>query len=134
MIIQRDLTEKIIPFLKRREFISIVGPRQAGKTTFLEILKRYLSSKLKIDKNLIQIVTFEDRRLIIQFEKDPISFVNSYLPRSRSKKFYLMIDEFQYAGEGGQKLKLIYDTIKEIKVFITGSSSLDKKQKWAGLW
>jgi len=25
---------------------------------------------------------------------------------------YLMIDEFQYAEDGGQKLKLVYDTVK----------------------
>lgn len=129
MIIQRDLIKKISLFLKRKEFISIVGPRQSGKSTFLEILKTYLSEELKIDKNLIQIVTFEDRRLIMQFEKDPISFINSYLPTNRSRRFYLMIDEFQYAEGGGQKLKLIYDTIENIKIFITGSSSLDIKAK-----
>lgn len=38
-----------------------------------------------------------------------------------------MIDEFQYAPDGGQKLKLIYDTMKQIKIIITGSSSLDIK-------
>ena len=38
-----------------------------------------------------------------------------------------MIDEFQYAEEGGQKLKLIYDTVKGLKIIITGSSSLNIK-------
>lgn len=38
-----------------------------------------------------------------------------------------MIDEFQYAEGGGQKLKLIFDTVKNVKVIITGSSSLDIK-------
>ena len=50
------------------------------------------------------------------------------LPGAR-EKFYLMIDEFQYAQEGGQKLKLIYDTLKGIKIIVTGSSSLDIKAK-----
>jgi hypothetical protein len=129
MIIPRDLLSRIEPFLKRKEFISICGPRQAGKTTFLQILKNYLSENLKVDRDLIKIVTFEDRRLLLQFEKDAISFVNSYIPPHRRRKFYLMIDEFQYAKGGGQRLKLIYDTVKNIKVFITGSSSLDIKAK-----
>jgi predicted AAA+ superfamily ATPase len=43
MHIQRDLLQKIAPFLSRREYIAVVGPRQSGKTTFLEIPdKRFL--------------------------------------------------------------------------------------------
>jgi len=129
MLIQRDLILKTKSFLKRKEFISIIGPRQSGKTTFLEILKACLSKELKINKNLIQIITFEDRKLLAEFEKDPVSFIHSYIPQGSSQKFYLMLDEFQYVEDGGQKLKLIYDTIKKIKIFITGSSSLDIKAK-----
>jgi hypothetical protein len=128
MIIQRDLIEQIEPFLKRREFIAIVGPRQAGKTTFLKIIKDYLLKRLKIPENLIKIITFEDRKLLAQFDSDPVDFVRSYYhPSQTNRTFYFMIDEFQYAKEGGQKLKLVYDTIEDIKIIITGSSSLDIK-------
>lgn len=129
MIIRRDLIGQIKVFLKRQEFIAIVGPRQAGKTTFLEIIKTCLLKDLKVDKNLIQIITFEDRKLLRQFEADPISFVRSYFPAESAKISYLMIDEFQYADNGGQKLKLIYDTLERIKIIITGSSSLEIKAK-----
>lgn len=130
MLVPRDLIQHIRPFLKRKEFISIIGPRQSGKTTFLEILKDYLTKGLKVEERLIRIVTFEDRRLLAEFNKDPVSFVHSYIPQPNSgQKFYLMIDEFQYAEEGGQRLKLIYDTVKNIKIFITGSSSLDIKAR-----
>ena len=127
MIIERDLMEKIVPFLLRKEFIAIVGPRQSGKTTFLEMVRTHLCKKLKINKDFIKTVTFEDRIALLQFERDPIAFVSSYMQSNHFKTFYLMIDEFQYAIDGGQKLKLIYDTVKGIKVFITGSSSLDIK-------
>ena len=127
MIIQRDLLGQIKPFLKRGEFIAIVGPRQAGKTTFLEILKDYLLKELKVSPRRLQMVTFEDRKLLRQFEDDPIAFVRSYILPSADKISYLMIDEFQYAKEGGQKLKLIYDTVENVKIIITGSSSLDIK-------
>ncbi|MBL7132090.1 MAG: ATP-binding protein [Candidatus Omnitrophica bacterium] len=129
MRVQRDLIEKIKPFLKRKEFISIVGPRQSGKTTFLQILNDCLVKDFNINKDRIQIVTFEDRKLLMQFEKDAVSFVRSYARRGSKRKFYLMIDEFQYAKGGGQKLKLIYDTVKNIRIFITGSSSLDIKAR-----
>lgn len=129
MIIQRDLLQKIKPFIKRDEYISIVGPRQSGKSTFLEILKRYLIEGLKIKENMVQNITFEDRRLLMEFEADPVVFVRSFLPSGVKERSYLMIDEFQYAQDGGQKLKLIYDTIKGVKIIITGSSSLDIKAR-----
>lgn len=129
MIIQRDLLSTIKPFLNRKEFISITGPRQSGKTTFLGILNTYLTEELKINRDSIRIITFEDRRMLMQFERDPLSFISSYLIEGNKRKFYLMIDEFQYAEDGGQKLKLIYDTLKNIKIFITGSSSLDIRAK-----
>ncbi|MBN1405526.1 MAG: ATP-binding protein [Candidatus Omnitrophica bacterium] len=127
MIIQRDLLDRIKLFIKRNEFISIIGPRQSGKTVFLGILKEYLVNELKVKKHLIQGITFEDRKLLMEFERDPVLFVKSFMPKDTGQKFYLMIDEFQYAQGGGQKLKLIYDTLKGIKIIITGSSSLDIK-------
>jgi len=127
MIIQRDLIDKIKTFLKRKEYLAIVGPRQAGKTVFLNLLKDYLITQQISAKN-IKIISFEDRRLLFEFENDPISFINLYLEKT-GKKTYLMIDEFQYVEEGGQKLKLIFDQIKNLKIIVTGSSSLDIKAR-----
>lgn len=127
MWIIRNLLEEIKPFLKRNEFLSIVGPRQSGKTTFLEILQDYLVKKERVNKESIKIVTFEDRTVLRQFEDNPIAFVRSYRLFENGNMTYLMLDEFQYAKEGGQKLKLIYDTVKNIKIIVSGSSSLEIK-------
>ncbi len=97
------------------------------KQLFLEMLKLYLTTRLHIDERLIRNITFEDRRLLMEFETDPIAFVKSFMPADGNKRFYLMIDEFQNLDNGGQKLKLIYDTIKNLKIILTGSSSLDIK-------
>lgn len=127
-IIERELMFKIKPFLERKEFISIIGPRQAGKTTFLDLVKDYLIKNLNITKEYIFYITFEDRKLLNQFESDAKIFINSYLSLvPKDETLFLMIDEFQYAKDGGQKLKLIYDTMPNVKIFITGSSSLDIK-------
>lgn len=129
MIVDRDLIHKIKPFLARNEFISVIGPRQAGKTTLLEMLRGYLINEIKVNPGMISNITFEDRRLLMEFEKDPVSFVRSFTGSNANQKAYLMIDEFQYAQDGGQKLKLIYDTLKGIKIVITGSSSLEIRAK-----
>ncbi len=127
MVVQRDIVNVLKKFIRRKEYIAITGPRQAGKTTLLEIIKDILLDHLKIRGDYIRTITFEDRRLLAQFESDPVPFVRSYMPASAGKTFYLMIDEFQYAREGGQRLKLVYDTVKNLKILITGSSSLDIK-------
>lgn len=126
MIIKRNLLNVIEPFLKRKEFISIVGPRQSGKTTFLNILRDYLIEN-GIEEDNINIITFENRKLLSQFEKNPVDFIKSYINKHEDKTIYFMLDEFQYVKEGGQKLKLIYDTVENVKVIITGSSSLELK-------
>lgn len=127
MIIQRELLNQVKPFLKRKEYIAITGPRQCGKSTFLEIIRDYLIKEIKIARKSINMLTFEDRKLLAQFESDPVEFVNSYSSQNTGETTYLMLDEFQYAEEGGQKLKLIYDTVKNVKIIITGSSSLEIK-------
>lgn len=127
MIIARNLLLEMAVFLKRREYLAIVGPRQAGKSTFLEIIQKYLIEELGVKQEAISMVTFEDRKLLRQFEDDPLEFARSYMGSDKNQISYLMLDEFQYAEEGGQKLKLIYDSYKNIKIIVTGSSSLEIK-------
>lgn len=127
MRIERDLIDKVRPFLQRKEFIAIVGPRQAGKTTFLEIIGDYLHNELAVNKDHIAMVTFEDRMLLSQFERDPVAFVSSFKVPGHKNILYLMLDEFQYVLDGGQKLKLIYDLMHDVKIIISGSSSLEIK-------
>lgn len=126
-MIERDLAQQIMPYLARKEYVAIVGPRQAGKTTFLEIIKKIFVREVHIPAGNIHTVTFEDRRFLHQFESDPVAFVESFPRQDEKSPLVLMLDEFQYADEGGQKLKLIYDTKKNVKVIITGSSSLEIK-------
>jgi predicted AAA+ superfamily ATPase len=57
MYVHRQLEEQLSPFLKRKEVISIVGPRQSGKTTFLT----HIEKKLKKEKIKVRFITFEKR-------------------------------------------------------------------------
>lgn len=128
MLIQRDIIGEIEPFLKRKEYIAVVGPRQCGKTTLFEIIKSYLIETRGVPSKDVQLMTFEDRRLLHQFEDDPVSFIESYR-QEEGRTLYLMLDEFQYTHDGGHKLKLVYDTVCDVKILVTGSSSLEIKAK-----
>ncbi len=115
MYIHRDLEAKIKPFLNRKEAIAIVGPRQAGKTT---LIKRLEEEFLRSGKK-VKFITFERRADLELFQNSIEDFKDSI-----NDFQCVIIDEFQYAKDGGQKLKYLYDTTA-VKFIISGSSSLE---------
>ena len=114
--IKRKLEDKIWKYVDSPEIIAVVGPRQSGKTTLL--LKIF--EKLNKKKNEADFLSFEDKKILSIFEEDIDTFVELYVQGRK----YLFIDEFQYAENGGKKLKYIFDLYKT-KIFISGSSNID---------
>ena len=112
MYIKRHLEKTIREYLNKPEILAIIGPRQSGKTTLLKHIFKSLKKAVFVD--------FEDRDTLNLFNNDIKAFYNLHVKDAR----YLFIDEFQYAREGGQKLKFLYDTF-QIKIIISGSSVLD---------
>lgn len=129
--LSRYLVTEIEKWLDRREIIAIKGPRQSGKTTLLKILKDYLLRKKKVDSQQIIYITFEDRDILEDFSKNPKAFIESFISKKSEKRYYFLLDEFQYLNDGGQKLKLLYDLYENAKFIITGSSSLELTQATA---
>lgn len=114
--ISRQLEDGLLPYLDRPEIIAIKGPRQSGKTTLL----KHLSDDILGQKKAVHLLTFEKRADLELFEQDIENFKNLYTQKYQ----VILIDEFQYAQDGGQKLKYLYDTTRT-KFIITGSSSLE---------
>jgi hypothetical protein len=113
---QRKIEEEMEGWLKRREIILVIGPRQCGKTTLFLHLKELHGGSY---------VTLEDDELLKSFEKDPKQFVKRYI---KSDNNLLFVDEAQYSKSAGKILKLIYDLYSDkLKLFITGSGSFDIK-------
>jgi len=115
---KRKLEDKIMKFLERREIIGIRGPRQAGKTTLLKMIEK----KIEGNKAFINLDLIEYRKAL---EENPLDFVKRF-KRSEGKLF-LFLDEIQKVKDGGEKLKIIYDEFQDVKIFISGSSSLELK-------
>ena len=116
-LIDREILPQIEKKLKLREYLAVVGPRQSGKTTLLEIIKAKHSEAVYL--------TFEDKKVLRLFEEDIDRFIKFYC---QDKKL-LLLDEFQYASEGGKNLKFIFDTQPALKIILTGSSSSDIRAK-----
>ena len=112
----RKIEEELEDWLKRKEILLVIGPRQSGKTTLFLHLKEIHGGNY---------VTLEDDELLEAFEKDPKEFVKRYLTDNKN---LLFVDEAQYSKSAGKNLKLLYDHFSDkIKLLITGSGSFDIK-------
>ena len=118
MYIKRKIEREIRKYLKTREILALVGPRQCGKTTVLQ--KIFDDLKLENGEEKINFITFEDRDALALFDENIKNFAETYLKGND----FLFIDEFQYAKEGGKNLKYLFDNF-DTKIIISGSSVID---------
>lgn len=111
-MIKRNIYEKLKIYIQKKEIIALIGSRQVGKTTLMDML----FEEIKKDKK--RFISFDEPLVLNQFENNFEDFIKVYVENYD----YLFIDEFQYAKEGGKKLKLLYDKYK-IKIVISSSSA-----------
>ncbi|MEA1925428.1 MAG: ATP-binding protein [Candidatus Altiarchaeota archaeon] len=114
---KRKLEDEISRYIERREIIGIRGSRQTGKTTLLKII----SDRIQEDKAFINLDLIEYRRTL---EENPLDLVKRF---KKTRKLFMFLDEVQRVKDGGEKLKIIYDEFPDVKLFISGSSSLELK-------
>ena len=127
-IIKREIFDDLIAHLGKKEATLLVGPRQAGKTTLLLLIKKHLIEEKKIDPENIFYFNL-DRFKDLEFfssQEEVIKFLES---REKKGKIYLFIDEAQRIKEAGRFLKGIYDLNFNLKMIVSGSSSLEIKSK-----
>ncbi len=113
MKFKRELLEILSSNVKANNVCLILGARRVGKT---ELINEYLKSQtdyLKINADDITDVSLLEERSVSNYQ------------RLLTGKNLLVIDEAQNIPEIGQKLKLIVDSIQNIKVIATGSSALN---------
>ncbi len=121
-IIERDIEKEILKWLNAREILAIRGPRQSGKTTLLYKIMTFL--KRDFHEKRIHFISFEDDIEKEKFEKAPKEYLEFYIGEDKEKHFFLL-DEVQYIKIAGKLLKLVYDSMNNIKIIVTGSSTLD---------
>ncbi|MBU2578776.1 ATP-binding protein [Patescibacteria group bacterium] len=126
--IKRELFSDIIKHLGKPEMTLITGSRQVGKTILLLQLKDWLIREKNIASENIFYYNldfiqdwqiFQDQTHFIEFLKD----------RSQKEKIYVFIDEAQKAKDAAKFFKGVYDSRFNVKLVLTGSSSLEIKTK-----
>ena len=122
--IQRISIEEITKHLQSKEITMLVGPRQAGKTTIMLHIKEQLDKQG--EKTLHLNIDQDDHRKYFNSQTDLVNYLNLYFG---TKKGYLFIDEIQRLDNAGLFLKGIYDRNLPYKIIVSGSGSLELKEK-----
>ena len=119
-MIVREIKQDIVNSLKLKEITVLTGARQVGKTTVIK----------KIIKELKNAVYFN-----LDIEQDNSYFssqqnlLNKIQLEVGNKKAYIFIDEIQQKEDAGRFLKGLYDMDLPYKFIVTGSGSLQLKEK-----
>lgn len=120
--IQRLLLDKLKSGFRNNRIIIIVGSRQVGKTTLMQMYESCLSKPL--------------RRFYFNLEDaaslnvcQSIDNLKSYLRDNgvdiKKQKVFLIIDEFQYIKNATKLFKALYDLFPSVKILASGSSSIE---------
>ncbi|MEM7815820.1 MAG: ATP-binding protein [Candidatus Aenigmatarchaeota archaeon] len=109
MYVEREIREAFVKVSNIYNIVAVVGPRQAGKTTFLK-------EQMKGQKSSYVLFDDPDARAI--FEDDVKRFEKQYM-----EGYHLtVLDEVQYCNDAGRKLKYLSDMGR--RVWLTSSSEI----------
>ena len=122
--IHRELYEKVEKHLNQKEITIISGLRQTGKSTLLYKLKTKLDQEKK--KTIFLNFDFDGDK---KFLKTQESLVNKLKFEFGNEKAYVFIDEIQRRENAGIYLKGIYDLNLPYKFIVSGSGSIELKEK-----
>ncbi len=123
-MIKRNLTNDLRSHLKENEITVIIGPRQVGKTTLMQLIRDELVRAGQ--PTLFFNLDFESEAYYFQSQQHLIHKIHlEFGPR----KGYIFIDEIQRKENAGLFLKGIYDRNLPHKFIVSGSGSLELKEK-----
>lgn len=120
---ERDLVKDLLKHLKYKQIIAVVGLRRVGKT----VLMKQIIRKLDAPRNNVCYMSFDD----IDFQKYEMAeeLIGYFLEFSdKNKRRYLFLDEIQKLPNWADLLKTYYDVEENLKIFISGSASLEIKK------
>ncbi len=113
-MVERSIQSVILKYLALNKIIIIYGARQVGKTTLVQMLLK------KINEPFLLLNGDEpDVREILT------KATSTRLQTLIGKNKVVVVDEAQRISGIGLVLKLLYDTTPDLKIIVTGSSSLD---------
>lgn len=127
MIIERNLYQKIRPYLESKEAIIITGMRRVGKTTLLKWIFDQIPSNNKLNLDLENPI---NQKYFEQEDYGRIRFILETLNLNFKERAYIFLDEIQLVRNVPQVVKYFIDH-HQVKFFLTGSASYYLKNLFA---
>jgi len=122
----RNITKRIRPFLAVRDILLFYGARQVGKTCLMKIIQtKYIDEPSYF-------FDLENPEYLDLLNKNPelfVAFLKSYHNWADDKRIVVFVDEIQYLNNPTNFLKYIYDHYPNIKLIVSGSSTLEIRGK-----
>lgn len=113
MIFLRNIQPEFERWLNSKEVLILLGPRQAGKTTFIQSIVKDHGNGIMFNCELPSIKDV--------LESKDLNRIRNLFGQKR----LVALDEAQGVKDIGLILKIIYDELPEYKMIATGSSSFD---------
>jgi hypothetical protein len=123
-MIKRTLYKVLLAHISRKEISMITGPRQAGKTTLMQLLKADMERKKEPTLFLNMDVEWDRPHLESQ-----ASLIRKLELEWGKRQGFVFIDEIQRKEDAGRYLKGLYDLNLPYKFIVSGSGSLELKEK-----
>ncbi|MBI2465263.1 ATP-binding protein [Candidatus Shapirobacteria bacterium] len=122
-VINRKIHSEFIESMDREEVSILYGARQVGKS-----VEVWQTIKELFDRGPSEVFYYNFDE-IPSDANNPDVFLNSILSQMTTKKCFVFIDEAQRKTDVGKWIKYMYDQKKGIKWVLTGSASLELKNK-----
>ena len=123
-LISRGMYHRVKKHLDKKEIAIISGIRQCGKSTVLHELRANL--KKEGEKTLFLNFDFEKDKIYLETQE---ALINKIKFEFGNNKGYVFIDEIQRRENAGLYLKGIYDLRLPYKFLVSGSGSIELKEK-----
>ncbi|MBW1717215.1 MAG: ATP-binding protein [Deltaproteobacteria bacterium] len=123
-MIKRKLFIDLVSHLSQKEISVIIGPRQSGKTTLMEMLREHLDKKG--ERTLYLNLDIEWDRPHFDSQSALLRKIELELSKQQG---YVFIDEIQRKENAGLFLKGLFDLRLPYKFIVSGSGSLELKEK-----
>lgn len=123
-MIKRRLLKPMGAHIHKKEMTLIVGPRQSGKTTLMNMLKAKLEQRGI--KTMFLNLDIEAHKVFLDSQSRLLQKIHLELGK---KKGVVFLDEIQRKENAGLFLKGLYDMNLPYKFVVSGSGSMELKEK-----
>ncbi len=127
----RKILSELRRYLDEESIILLIGARQVGKTSILYLLMDEVRKLGFSDKESLYF-DLEDFFILDIFNSGPKEFLAYIAARGVdiNRKVFIFVDEIQYMANPTNFLKFVSDSRKNIKLIVSGSSTLEIRRKF----